>query len=117
MLCQGVSGDSAVQTTAGVDEVCHQCLLSPQGREQDDNLIFVRERLGRSQAGLPELLPLYRRIRSGQPAASEAGSPEVTALRLCGSVRQERGGLRVRNRSYERVFDLAWVDRTQTAAK
>lgn len=114
-LCQAVSADAGVQTTAGVDDVCHQCLLSPQGREQDDNLIFVRERLGRSQAGLPELLPLYRRIRSGQPAAADEGSPETTALRLCGIVRLERSGLRVRNRIYERVFDLPWVDRTLSA--
>lgn len=111
-LCQVVSADAAVQSAAAVDDLCHQRLLSAQGREQDDNLIFVRERLGRAQASLPDLLPLYRRIRSGEKVVADEASPEIIALRLSGIVRQETGCLRVRNRVYDRVFDLSWVERT-----
>ena len=99
-----------MQTTARVDEICHQHLLSPQAREQDDNLIFVRERLLRGRSSLPGLLQLYRRIRSGESVAAEETSAETTGLRLCGIVRQENGRWRVRNRIYERVFDLPWID-------
>ncbi|MBI2947223.1 MAG: AAA-like domain-containing protein [Verrucomicrobia bacterium] len=110
-LCHAVSADATVQTEASVDEVCHRTLLSPQARGQDDNLIFVRERLQRGQSSLPALLPLYRRVRAGESVPVDETRPEIHALRLSGIVRYEGEQLRVRNRIYERVFDVSWVDR------
>lgn len=111
-LCRAVSADLTAQTAARVDEVCFLHLISPQAREQDDNLIFVRERLLRGRSSWPEVLPLYRRIRGGEAVPVDDVSPAVTALRLSGVVRAENERLEVRNRVYERVFDLRWIDRT-----
>jgi hypothetical protein len=49
-----------------VDELCAELFLSASAREKEDNLLFVRERLLRSEADLASLLDLYRRVRAGQ---------------------------------------------------
>ena len=100
-----------MRTPEDVDELVHNLLLSAQARDRDDNLIFVRERLVRSQASLPGVLPLYSVIRSGRTVTAAESSREVTALALIGVVRSDNGWLAVRNRIYERVFDRAWVER------
>src|SRR5207244_1311867 len=46
---------------AVVDALCAGLFLSASAREKDDNLLFVRERLLRSEADLASLLDLYRR--------------------------------------------------------
>ncbi len=79
-LCQAIAGDERVNGPSGVDWRCEGLFFSNRARERDDNLLFVRERLLRSEA-----------------------------LRLSGVVRVEEGYLRVRNRIYQRVFDRDWV--------
>jgi AAA-like domain len=43
-LCQAVATDVSVTDPNGIDRHCLALFLSPQAREQDDNLLFVRER-------------------------------------------------------------------------
>src|SRR5204862_6721995 len=92
-----------------VDRLCQELFLSSRARERDDNLLFVRERLLKSEAEPAALLDLYRRVRAGQRVREAEGSPVVRVLRLSGIVRLGEGHLCVRNRIYSRVFDLAWV--------
>lgn len=92
-----------------IDQVCEQVFLSSRAREQDDNLLFVRERLLRSEADLTKLLTLYDQVHHGDPVPDDDTSDLVNQLRLAGIVRVEAGLLRVRNRIYARVFDSAWV--------
>jgi WD40 repeat protein len=119
-LCLAVAQDGSVQDAAGVDRVCEALFLSSAARERDDNLLFVRERLLRSEVDTAGLLELYRRVRRGQKVQNDHTNQLVSLLRLSGIVRVADGGgartkakgetrLAVRNRIYERVFDLHWV--------
>ncbi len=82
--------------------------LSPRARERDDNLLFVRERIVRSER-LAGLLDLYSKVRAGGKVPDDETNPLVSVLRLSGIVRAVGGQLRVRNRIYAHVFDKAWV--------
>jgi len=124
-LCQAVALDRSVWWDRGVDRVCEEIFLSHRARERDDNLLFVRERLLRSEVDRAKLLRLYRRVhlttrisrmfRLGfglakiAPVADEETNPLVGVLRLSGVTREERGLLKVRNRIYYRAFDRDWI--------
>jgi WD40 repeat protein len=131
-LCREVAQDPQVRDAAAVDRLCAELFLSHGARERDDNLLFVRERLLRSEADLASLLTLYGQVRRGQRVRDDETNPLVSILRLSGITRVEEPGprapsrpprslrslfpfspstatLRVRNRIYARVFDGAWV--------
>jgi len=108
-LCLAVAEDAGVTSAAGVDRLCEELFLSNRARERDDNLLFVRERLLRGGTDRAALLDAYARLRRGRRVPDDETDPLVRALRLSGIARAERGLLRVRNRIYEHVFDLAWV--------
>src|SRR5207249_6686355 len=63
-------------------------------------------RRGGDRAGL---LDLYGRVWAGKQVAAEETNPLVDVLRLSGITRAITGGLAVRNRIYERVFDREWI--------
>ncbi len=106
-----------------VDRLCAELFLTANARETDDNLIFVRERLLRSELDTAALLELYEQVRRGQPVANDETNPLMSVLRLSGIVRvvehwhglvrlrhaSGQGLLAVRNRIYSCVFDRAWV--------
>jgi formylglycine-generating enzyme required for sulfatase activity len=76
----------------------------------DDNLAHVRDRLVESK-DTSMVLELYGRIRAGERVLDDERSPVYASLKLSGIVKVFPGGvLRPRNRIYERVFDLDWVD-------
>jgi WD40 repeat protein len=108
-LCQAVAEDPSVADEGGVDRLCEERFLTPRARERDNNLLFVREHLLRSELDVAALLELYGQVWRGKTVRDEEASPLVSLLRLSGIVRSEGGLLRVRNRIYERVFDGAWV--------
>ncbi len=110
-LCQVVAEEheGAVADTGVIDQWCEELFFSNRARERDDNLIFVRERLLRSDLGRAELLSFYEGILRGRQVPDDETNPLVSALRLTGVVRQQGGRLVVRNRIYERAFDRAWV--------
>jgi WD40 repeat protein len=106
-----------------VDQVCEELFLSARGRERDDNLIFVRDRLLRCGAAagagaemLAAVLDLFGRIHAGQPVRSEEPNPVLDLLRLAGVVRPH-GPAGVRNRVYARVFDRDWIRRSMPDAE
>ena len=116
-LCRAAAEANAAGQTAkpritnrrGIDRLCEDFFLSNRARERDDNLLFVREWLLRSEGDLAARLDLYDRIRNHESVPDDENNPCVTSLRLSGITRAEKGGLRVRNRIYERVFDHDWV--------
>jgi hypothetical protein len=124
-LCQAVASDKTVRWTKGVDRVCREIFLSHRARERDDNLVFVRDRLLKSEADQVKLLRLYRKVhlttkitrvfRLGlgleklAPVADEETNPLVGVLRLSGITREEAGFLKIRNRIYYLAFDRHWV--------
>jgi WD40 repeat protein len=133
-LCQAVAADRSIQNAAGVDRLCRSLFLTRIASEKDDNLIFVRERLLRSEADRAALLDLYRQVHDGRRVPDDETNPLCSLLKLSGVVTSPpfthaargypplhtwRGGvaaatgvrslLRVRNRIYYRVFDREWV--------
>ena len=92
-----------------VDRVCDELFLSRRARERDDNLVFVRERMLRSEVDTASLLTVYAKVRRGAKIADDPSDPLVTVLRLSGITRVEHGRLGVRNRIYGQVFDGRWV--------
>lgn len=111
-LCQAVAAERSVRTSADVDRLCREIFLGGGAQEKDDNLLFVRESLLRgteSETELSSLLRLYAGIRGGKRIEDDSTDPLITALRLSGITKVERGALRVRNRIYRRVFDPVWV--------
>jgi hypothetical protein len=124
-LCQAVASDPGLWRIKQVDRVCQEIFLSHRARERDDNLLFVRERLLRSDVDRVKLLRLYRKVhltthitgvfRLGlglekiAPVADEETNPLVGVLRLSGITREEKGFLKVRNRIYYQAFDRNWI--------
>jgi WD40 repeat protein len=107
-LCQAVA-EPNLGGAVGVDHLCDEIFFARRAREQDDNLLFVRERMLRGEVELAALLSLYEQVRSGERVDDDETNSRITVLKLSGITRIEDGRLRVRNRIYERVFDQAWV--------
>jgi uncharacterized delta-60 repeat protein len=108
-LCRAVAEDRRVSNEEGVDAKCEELFLSHRAQENDDNLLFVRERMLRSEVDIAGLLGLYSRVRRGKRVRDEETNVLVSILKLSGIVRAESGNLRVRNRIYRRVFNEQWV--------
>lgn len=108
-LCQRVAERADAASPAEVDRICNELFLSSRAREQDDNLLFVRERMLRGEKDLATLLDLYGQVRANKRIKDDETKPLVTFLRLAGITRVLNGLLFVRNRIYFRVFDYEWV--------
>jgi hypothetical protein len=93
-----------------VDGLCEKLFLSPRAREQDDNLLFVRERILRTEADLARLLGVYEQVLKGEPVLDDETDDLINQLRVAGIVSVAEGFLKLRNRIYENVFDQAWID-------
>jgi WD40 repeat protein len=104
-LCRAL----AEQPASEVDDHCRELFLSTSARTTDDNLVFVRERLLRSEVELAGLLSLYDQVHRGRRVADDETNPLVSVLRLSGVVRARRGVLELRNRIYQQVFSRKWI--------
>lgn len=109
-LCQSAAVDDSVSDAEGVDRLCAKIFLSSRARERDDNLLFVRERMLRSEdADRASLLDLYQQVRKNKRIPDDETNALISVLRLSGITRSVGGYLHVRNQIYYRVFDRDWV--------
>lgn len=108
-LCQAVAEGAAGSRAGEVDRLCGELFFARRAREQDDNLLFVRERMLRSEVELAGLLSLYALVHRGKKVEDDETDPLISVLRLSGIARAEGGRLRVRNHIYDRVFDREWI--------
>ena len=108
-LCQALARDLQANRRGRVDQLCEELFFGNRARERDDNLIFVRERMLRSEADLASLLGLYLKVRNSEPVADDEANPLVSIMRLSGIARSKDGSLVERNRIYYQVFDREWV--------
>ncbi len=108
-MCKAVADDNRVLDARSVDRIGEELFFTRRASEQDDNLLFVRERILRSEFDLVSLLTLYGQVLRGKKIADEESNPLVTVLRLSGIVRVEAGLLKPRNRIYACVFDREWI--------
>ena len=111
-LCQAVADadpQSQSPNPQSVDRLCEELFFARRAKERDDNLLFVRERMLRSEVDVAGLLSLYLQAHRGKRVMDDETNPLVSVLRLSGITRVEDGRLQVRNRIYERVFDREWA--------
>jgi AAA domain-containing protein/PEGA domain-containing protein len=108
-LCQAVADDANLKHPQSVDAVCTDLFLSHRAQERDDNLLFVRDRLLRSEVDIPALLTLYRKVWSGRRVRDEEANVLIGILRLSGITTVDHGYLKVRNRIYQHVFNIDWI--------
>ena len=108
-LCRSVAEDEHLESSKDVDRTCQDLFLSRAARLRDDNLLFVRERLLRSEVETASLLSLYAKIRLNKRVRDDEINPLVSVLRLSGITKVEEGFLKIRNRVYYEVFDDAWI--------
>src|SRR5206468_3005721 len=94
-----------------VDRVVESEFLASGGDKEERNLQFVRNYLTAKPKRIARrLLQLYQRIRRGLPVADDPRSPDHMKLKLSGVVKPDASDrLIVRNRIYERVFNLDWI--------
>jgi WD40 repeat protein len=92
-----------------IDCLADALFITPRARETDDNLVFVRNRMLKSDLDRVALLDVYRRVRRGRLAPADETNAIHTTLRLAGIVRVAEGRLQVRNRLYARVFSEEWI--------
>jgi len=108
-MCAKIAEDPSVRSDADVDLICTNTFLSSRAREKDDNLLFVRERVLRSEVDRANLLDLYRQILGGKKVVDDDANALVDTLRLAGLVMVSGDRLVVRNRIYAHVFDKRWI--------
>ncbi|MGH9944918.1 MAG: AAA-like domain-containing protein, partial [Pyrinomonadaceae bacterium] len=61
-LCRTIAEDLRVRGADEVDRLCEELFFSRRARERDDNLLFVRERLLRSEVDQTGLLNWYAQV-------------------------------------------------------
>jgi hypothetical protein len=108
-LCQAVAQENGVRNVSAVDRLCRELFLSSRARDRDDNLLFVRERMLRSEVDTPGLLTIYEQILDGKSVKDDETNPLISVLRLSGITRVDNGILKVRSRVYKEVFNHDWV--------
>src|SRR6185437_8385785 len=108
-LCRAVA-DPSITKTQQVDAACERLFFSPRGRDNDDNLIFVRDRILKSEEDRAAVLDLYRKVLRGKPVKSADNNPLISVMRLSGIMRLVDERVVIRNRIYRRVFDRKWVE-------
>ena len=116
-LCQAVAEEAREDTPAEVDRLCQELFLTHKAQWRDDNLLFVRERMLRSEVDLAGLLSLYAQVRRGKRVRDDVANPIIGILWLSGVARARGGCLAVRNRIYERVFGWEWVKQNMPDAE
>src|SRR5262249_23076183 len=109
-LCQAVAEDASVIGADGVDRLCEELFLARRAKERDDNLLFVRERMLRSEVDAAGLLGLYSQAHRGKRVMDDETNPLGSVLRLSGITRTENGRFRVGKRVSQRGFCF-WVGR------
>jgi hypothetical protein len=111
-LCQAAADadpQSQNHSPQSVDRLCEELFFARRAKERDDNLLFVWERMLRSEVDVAGLLSLYMQAHRGKRVMDDETNPLVSVLRLSGITRVEDGRLQVRNRIYGRVFDREWA--------
>src|SRR5215510_12679932 len=107
-LCQAVANDATVSGAEGADRLCEKLFFKRRAREQDDNLLFVRERILHTKVDLVGLLNLYEQIHRGKRVGDDETNPLVSELRLSGITRVDAERLRVVRHSL--LGDVCWVN-------
>jgi AAA domain-containing protein/uncharacterized protein DUF4062 len=113
-LCRAIAAQDRDEWSEGEVNKLVEDIFLGQTSEQDHNLQFVRDMLTKRAPNSLDVLSTYRDIRLGQSVLDEKQSVVKTHLKLSGIVSRTGAVLGVRNKLYEDVFNIRWVE-TQMA--
>ncbi|MFB2922880.1 CHASE2 domain-containing protein [Aerosakkonema funiforme] len=80
-----------------------------ESQDEPEHLRTIRDRIERNGKRTGRMLGIYQKILQGVPVETD-DSPEQIELLLSGLVVRHQGFLKVKNRIYEAVFNLQWVE-------
>lgn len=84
-----------------------------EAKDEPEHLQTVRDRLLRNEGRAGALLKLVQQILQGSQVVAD-GSREQIELLLSGIAIEQSGRLQIKNRIYQEVFSLAWVEQQLT---
>jgi WD40 repeat protein len=91
--------------------ICTKVIETWEAQDEPEHLKTIRDRMLRSGQRSGRLLGLYQQMLVSEGTGLIADdSPEQMELRLTGLVVKREGRLRLANRIYAKVFDLAWIE-------
>lgn len=118
-VCQALTTFDGIDPIAAVDHVV-QTLFIRRGRVLEPNLAYAEKFFSKEHSSSRTLamLRLYGRLRAGEQVSAQPHDSVQVALRLTGMASEQQGEaescLKVRNRIFSTVFDLAWVRREES---
>jgi PAS domain S-box-containing protein len=119
-LCQLIQKAGPIPVNQEADWIAElvqtQLVNNWESQDEPEHLRTIRDRLLSHPNRLQPLLNLYRQVQQGETVLA-TDHPDQTELVLSGLVIKQEGGLRVRNRLYQLIFDQAWMDRALAATK
>lgn len=89
----------------------NQIIDNWQAQDEPEHLRTIRDRILRNQQSAGRLLGLYQQIIKQGELIWDDSSNEQMQLRLSGLVVKQENKLKVSNRIYKLVFNLAWVEK------
>ena len=108
-LCYDLCEGKLEERVGLVDDLVEKRFLEPRGRG-DPSLQFVQDRVA-DDPYAQQMLRLYKQILQGdKPVLDNAQSTPINRLKLYGLVVVENDHLITRNKLYETIFDLTWID-------
>ncbi|BAU63327.1 WD-repeat protein [Stanieria sp. NIES-3757] len=94
-----------------IEQLVHKQIINNwETQDEPEHLRTIRDRILNNEEKAGRLLGIYQQILQGERVTADE-SPAKIELLLSGLVVKQNGNLVVRNRIYEMVFDLNWVDR------
>ncbi|MGK7926487.1 MAG: AAA-like domain-containing protein [Spirulina sp.] len=81
-----------------------------EAQDEPEHLRTIRDRLKKNEAHSAHLLGIYQQILQSSTVKAD-DSQEQTELILSGLVIKSEGRLKVKNRIYQEVFNLEWVEK------
>ncbi|MFB2919285.1 AAA-like domain-containing protein [Aerosakkonema funiforme] len=81
-----------------------------ESQDEPEHLRTIRDRLLRNELRAGRLLGLYQHILQGTEVQTDDSQEQVDLL-LSGLVVKDQGKLKIRNRIYQEVFNLEWVEK------
>ena len=84
-LCRAIADDARVEGKGDVHRLCNNLFLTRRAQELDDNLLFVRDSILRSEEDKATLIELVRESEKGKHLEDDVTNTLVIILRLSGS--------------------------------
>ena len=100
-----------------VDSVVKSHIIAHwESQDEPEHLRTIRDRLLYDNRRTGRLLGIYQRSLEGHAVPTDDSRDQIDLL-LSGLMVQQQGQLQAKNRIYETVFNLAWVQRQLTALR